>query len=181
MLFVAAALEIIYLPVALIGLFVGTFWALSLVLHLPVGEGTLNLFYTVPSFCAGVAMYLIHEKFGMSRAIALGCLAGLLLAVPTGHLLVVFPILGAYPVIYLGMSQSIFLGNATRFGDLSYGTYLYGWPVEQLVRSWAGPALTGWGLFLISLPLAAACGWLSWHLVERHALAFKTIVRRQRE
>jgi peptidoglycan/LPS O-acetylase OafA/YrhL len=80
-------------------------------------------------------------------------------------------------VIYLGLSKSITLGNATRFGDLSYGTYLYGWPVEQVVRSAMGISATGLSLFLISLPLAAACGWLSWHLIEKHALSLKAAAR----
>jgi peptidoglycan/LPS O-acetylase OafA/YrhL len=122
---------------------------------------------------------VLHSRqYGLSRRIALGCVIGLLLFAPTGHLFVVSPILAAYPLIYLGMSASIPLGNATRFGDLSYGTYLYGWPVTQVVRSVAGTALSGWGLFLISLPLAMACGWLSWHLVEKHALALKAVIRR---
>jgi hypothetical protein len=33
--------------------------------------------------------------------------------------------------------------------------------------------LSAWVLFLISLPFAAMCGWLSWHLIEKHALALK--------
>jgi hypothetical protein len=51
-----------------------------------------NLLYTLPSFSAGVGMYLIHARFGMSRVIALGCVAGLVLIAPTGHLMVIFPI-----------------------------------------------------------------------------------------
>jgi peptidoglycan/LPS O-acetylase OafA/YrhL len=177
-LFCMAALEVISIPILLFGLFVvSMFLALSLVVNLPVGDVGINLLYTVPSFCAGAAIELIHTKYRLSGTIALGCLCGLILVAPTGYLMVLFPILGAYPVIYLGMSESIFLGNATRFGDLSYGTYLYGWPVTQLVRSEVGTSLTGWGLFLISLPLAVTCGWLSWHLVEKHALALKKAVR----
>ena len=96
-------------------------------------------------------------------------------------LVVVSPILAAYPIIYLGMSQSIYLGNATKFGDLSYGTYLYGWPILQIIRGVAGTSLSGWGLFLIALPLAAACGGLSWHLVEKRALAYKAMIHRSHE
>ena len=133
----------------------------------------LNLLYTLPSFCAGVAMYFIHARLGLSRNIALSCLVGLGLIAPTGQLIILFPLLAAYPVTYLSLSNSIRLGKATKFGDLSYGTYLYGWPVEQIVRSVVGTSLSGWAFFLISFPLAASCGWLSWHLVEKHALALK--------
>ena len=182
MLFFIAALGIIAIPIALVGFFAGSVLiALSWVVQLPVSQATANFLVVVPSFCAGVAMFLIHARFGMSRIIALVCLAGLVLIAPTGYLMVFFPILGAYPLIYLGTSNSIFLGRATQFGDLSYGTYLYAWPVGQIVRSVAGPSLTGYGLFLITLPLAAACGWLSWHLVEKHALALKSLVSRPSE
>jgi peptidoglycan/LPS O-acetylase OafA/YrhL len=123
-------------------------------------------------------MYFAHLLFGISKAFAFACCGALLLAAPTGHLMVLFPILASYPLIALGMTSSISLGNAARFGDLSYGTYLYGWPIEQVVRSLAGERLSGWPLFLISFPLAAACGWLSWHLVEKHALVLKRLVGR---
>jgi peptidoglycan/LPS O-acetylase OafA/YrhL len=127
-LFFLAALELISIPIALFGLFAGSaLLALSLVTNLSASDATMNLIYTVPSFCAGVVMYFIHAKYGLSRTIALACAAGLLVVAPTGGLIVMSPILAAYPVIYLGMSRSIYLGNATKFGDLSYGTYLYGW------------------------------------------------------
>ena len=54
--------------------------------------------------------------------------------------------------------------------DLSYGTYLYGWPAQKLVLMLlpaAPPAL-----FLLALPLALGCALLSWRLVERPALAW---------
>jgi peptidoglycan/LPS O-acetylase OafA/YrhL len=62
------------------------------------------------------------------------------------------------------------IGGATRFGDLSYGIYLYGWPIEQTVRYLLADAATWWLVFLISLPLAASAAMLSWVLVEKPAL-----------
>lgn len=174
-LFFLAALDLIGIPIAILGLVCAALFSLSVMIELPIGDATINLLYCLPSFCLGVAMYFVHAKFGMSRAIALGCLAALLLVAPTGQLMVLFPILAAYPVIYLGLSESISLGNATKFGDLSYGTYLYGWPVEQVVQGVMGKSLSPWSLFAVSLPIAMACGWLSWHLVEKRALAFKTV------
>lgn len=176
-LFFLALLNLVSMRIALFGLFAGSaLLALSLLINFPFSEVWMNLIYTFPSFCAGVAMYFVHAKYGLSGKIAVGCVAALLVVAPTGGLLVMSPILAAYPIVYLGMSRSIYLGNATRFGDLSYGTYLYGWPVEQVIRSFAGTSLSGWGLFLMALPLAAACGVLSWHLVEKRALALKTLI-----
>ncbi len=58
-----------------------------------------------------------------------------------------------------------------RMPDVSYGTYLYGWPIQCLWISYAGGS--PWVTFLVSTPLAMLMGWLSWTLVERPALALK--------
>ena len=177
LLFIFAALELVILPIAMFGLLAGTgLFAILLSGWLPLSGVSENLLYTVPSFCAGVAMYLLHGRFKLSRNVAIGFAIVLLLAAPTGWLLVLFPILAAYPVIYFGLSNIRWVKDATKFGDLSYGTYLYGWPVEQVVRGVIGPSVSGWTLCLISLPIAVACGWASWHLVEKHALSLKGLV-----
>jgi peptidoglycan/LPS O-acetylase OafA/YrhL len=176
-LFIFAALEFISLPVVLFGLFTGSgLLGLSLVLKLPFSEATSNLIYTLPSFCAGIAIYLINTKFTLSRTVAIGFGIGVLLVAPTGQLMVLFPILAAYPVIYFGLSRVQPFGDATKFGDFSYGMYLYGWPIEEIIRGVTGPSLSGWSLCLVSLPLALACGWLSWHLVEKRALVLRGVV-----
>jgi len=56
-------------------------------------------------------------------------------------------------------------------GDLSYGVYLYGWPVGQALTALLGPtdpAMLALLSCLAVMPLAAA----SWVLVERPSLAF---------
>ena len=63
-------------------------------------------------------------------------------------------------------------GPSSRGSDLSYGTYLYGWPVQQALhalharRRAAGPAGPA-----LALTLAVAA--LSWFAVEKPALALK--------
>jgi peptidoglycan/LPS O-acetylase OafA/YrhL len=61
-----------------------------------------------------------------------------------------------------------------RFGDYSYGIYLWGYPAQQIVAAMAG-GLHGYGNtvagFLIALLLAIA----SWHLVEQPALRLKRL------
>lgn len=59
-----------------------------------------------------------------------------------------------------------------RFGDYSYGLYLWGFPVQQLVQS-AWPSLGALGNAAISLPLALGCGVLSWCAIERPALRLR--------
>ncbi len=58
-----------------------------------------------------------------------------------------------------------------RMPDISYGTYLYGWPIECLWISFVGGS--PWITFLVATPASLAMGWLSWTLVERPALRLK--------
>ena len=67
---------------------------------------------------------------------------------------------------------------AAHFGDLSYGLYIYGWPVEQAVMWLCGGHAAWWQVFLMALPTAAALAFLSWHLVERPMLRLKPGGRR---
>lgn len=59
-----------------------------------------------------------------------------------------------------------------RWGDPSYGIYLWGWPVQQLLVS-AMPEMTPWQNFLMAAPIATLLGYLSWWCLERQALRLK--------
>jgi len=59
-----------------------------------------------------------------------------------------------------------------KYGDPSYGIYLWGWPIQQLtIFVW--PEITPWKNCIISLFFAIAMGYASWHLIERPALSLK--------
>jgi peptidoglycan/LPS O-acetylase OafA/YrhL len=63
--------------------------------------------------------------------------------------------------------------NPGRFGDISYGVYLYAFPVQQMLIMHFGPGMD-WGKmvalsFALTVPLATA----SWFFVEKPALARK--------
>jgi peptidoglycan/LPS O-acetylase OafA/YrhL len=62
----------------------------------------------------------------------------------------------------------------TEKTDLSYGIYLYAFPVQQVIASF--PSLRSWALnFLIALPVTAGLAWLSWHFVEQPFLQMKNV------
>ncbi len=64
-----------------------------------------------------------------------------------------------------------------RFGDYSYGLYLWGFPVQQSVMHlW--PSMKVYQNLAISLPIALALSVLSWHIVEKPALTLKRWPRR---
>src|SRR6266853_683674 len=105
--------------------------------------------WLVGFFAAGMILYKLRDTRLLDGRIALLALAGLALN----------PRLPVIP--------------AARFGDLSYGLYIYGWPVEEAAMWLSGGRAAWWQVFLIALPAASAMAFLSWHLVERPVLRLK--------
>lgn len=79
----------------------------------------------------------------------------------------------AYAVLAIGSASTPVLKQAGRFGDVSYGLYLYGFPVAQAL-SWAfGRSIPLVGHIVISILIALLFALASWHFVEKKALRLK--------
>lgn len=85
----------------------------------------------------------------------------------------------ATPVIVLLTAYSTLVAASFRIPvasrwcdqtDLSYGLYLYGWPVAQAVLT-TFPLLYTWHLTALTLGIALPLAAISWVLLERPALA----------
>ena len=85
-----------------------------------------------------------------------------------------FTFLIAYPLIWFGAVQFKPLAWFSSSSDISYGLYLFGWPVTLLIRSFIGDGLSGYEMTALALPLTALVAYASWYLVEEPALRFKT-------
>ena len=123
----------------------------------------------VASFLAAVSIYLYKDRLPFSNLAGLTSLAiaMFLLDYPQLCYLAPFPI--AYGTVWLGLMRP----PAIPFGDLSYGVYLFHFPVEQTLMHFF-PAIHAWWLLtILSLPLTAMFAWLSWTLVEQPVLSRK--------
>ncbi len=79
-------------------------------------------------------------------------------------------------LISVGSSSWPLLSQAGRFGDLSYGAYLYAFPIQQSIYAlWPGLSF-GSNLAVVTL-LTLVAAWLSWHFVEAPALRLKRYLR----
>jgi peptidoglycan/LPS O-acetylase OafA/YrhL len=134
--------------------------------------------WLVGFFAAGMVLYKLRHTRIFDGRIALLALAGLVLSVPLRQFLVLFPVFGCYLALWLALTPRLPVIRAARFGDLSYGIYIYGWPAEQGAIWLLGGGAAWWQVFLIAMPTAATLAFLSWHLVERPALRFKPATRR---
>lgn len=177
-----------YVAIAAIGYIIGirasTIAGTTLVLLIAIGLSRFSTWSFVndvtlvaPGFFVGSFLFAIglHKRRSLFSSIMLVTVSAVALAIAFafGALLRVFPIAAASPLILLATSRSIRLPRVRRVGDISYGTYLYGWPVEQFLRALIGP-VSGWLLFAAALPVTYLCGFISWRLVERPALRLKS-------
>ncbi len=133
---------------------------------------TGSVLWLLGFFVIGMLLQQMPPERALDGRIALLALAGLIASVPLHAFILLFPLCGGYLVIYLALHPRLPALPAARFGDLSYGLYIYGWPVEQTVL-YLRPTATWWELFLIAYPATAVVAFLSWHLVEKRALRLK--------
>jgi peptidoglycan/LPS O-acetylase OafA/YrhL len=75
----------------------------------------------------------------------------------------------AYGVLVLGFLARL---PVLRRVDLSYGVYLYGWPMQQL--AFVVGATSVLSNIMLATVLAGACAALSWNLIEYPALQLKS-------
>lgn len=54
--------------------------------------------------------------------------------------------------------------------DLSFGIYLYSWPVQQMLIHWFGASMSAIKLFVVSLTITAPIALISWLKVEQPTL-----------
>ncbi len=125
-------------------------------------------------FVSGMVLYkLRHKRRIFDGRLALLAAAGLVASVPLRQFIELFPLFGGYLAIYAALEPRLPVIPAARFGDLSYGLYIYGWPVEATIMHLSGGQAAWWQVFLLALPIAAAIAWLSWHVVEEPMLRLK--------
>jgi peptidoglycan/LPS O-acetylase OafA/YrhL len=84
----------------------------------------------------------------------------------------------AYGALWLGFARAPALLAYNKMGDFSYGTYIYGFLVGQVIAA-VMPHIGVGALMALSLSISLLCGMLSWKFVERPALQLrKTLIAR---
>lgn len=131
------------------------------------GETPGSTLWLLGFFASGMCCYRLRQRGLIRGRWALLALAGLVLSVPARVFLPAFPVFGSYLIIWLALNPRLPSIRAARFGDLSYGLYIYGWPIEQCIVYASGGTAPWWAVFLIGTAVAVPTAFLSWHLVEK--------------
>jgi len=168
----------------IVAVLIGLLWLGFFRLLSELGLGDAVLFSAVPLreaaklgaiFFSGAFLYLVRERFKASSDLAL--LAVLILAATgfTGAgpaaLMAALPIL----VLWLAFLPLEGLSRFGKYGDFSYGIYIYAFPVQQCVIQALGSAASPLIVFVCSFVPALILAVLSWHLIEKPALELKRL------
>lgn len=126
------------------------------------------------AFLVGATLGIYAERIPYDDR--LGILSAVVLVVTmfTGGFAVLGIPAGGYLVLYLAARLPRSFQWIGAKNDYSYGVYVYGFLVQQCL---AQVEAYRWGYVLFTLaafPVTFALAWLSWHLIEKRALALKS-------
>ena len=131
-------------------------------------------------FTTGVAMYVWRHRIPYSAWLLAGavlvcvaiaaCGPGEHLTYPLVNLLA--PPALVYVTAYMGVSDFPTLPVFHR-GDYSYGIYLYGFPIQQVVLDVFPWIRHGTVLFALSFPVIVLFSIFSWHVIEKPVLRLR--------
>ena len=118
-------------------------------------------------FFAGMVYYVYRDKITINAWVAAVC-AAILAASAAFHLLggavfFCFP----YIMMYLGFGTKRKLSGFAKKGEISYGMYLCGWPIQQMVCQGFGGRMDPYLNALLAFPIAVLCGILLNRFVEQ--------------
>ena len=131
-------------------------------------------FYCGLYFFTGVVTYQHRDRIVRSPILAISALTLLLLSFLAPILLVLLmPLCGGYLLFYVAFHPEIRLYAFAVHGDFSYGLYLYGFPMQQLLVHWSGGRMHPLALFAWGLPLTLCFAAMSWYGIERPFLRWK--------
>lgn len=74
-------------------------------------------------------------------------------------------------ILLFGLFSFYPINNINKIGDLSYGIYIYSFPIQQTLMYYF--KFSTYKLIYLSIILSLIFGFISWHLVEKKALILK--------
>ncbi len=130
-------------------------------------------------FLAGAAAWTVRGRIPFSRGLLAVSLIGLYAASGVSLRDFALKLFLPYLMLYAAMAGGVGSRLKRAVGDLSYGTYLFGFPVTLSVMA-VGGNLSVHQTFFAALATTLLCAWLSWRFVEQPCLRLKARAKRHR-
>lgn len=163
--------RLIFLPIAVLA--VGHFWLLG---KLGIESYFIkNIFKLGLLYYSGSALFLYRDDIPWRGWIAALLFVALVATFRTAIGPLVYFIALPYLVLYLAYAPLPFVSRFGKYGDFSYGLYIYAFPFQQLTIYLFGPQVGVLGLTLIAFVPTLILAAMSWHLIEAPAMKLKRL------
>ncbi|AJQ85650.1 hypothetical protein AZ54_20880 [Xanthomonas oryzae pv. oryzae PXO86] len=96
-----------------------------------------------------------------------------LLLFQNDHQLIAVFLFTPFFFVVLGNLSFPIMRRFGRFGDMSYGIYIYAFPVQQTLFWLWGESISFNTSLALALTITGLLAWISWHLIEQPALRLK--------
>ncbi|MBB5462863.1 acyltransferase [Paraburkholderia sp. Cpub6] len=148
--------------------------ASGIVLTMPTQE----LYRCASSFIVGALLWQLRDDFRLPdwswMPIVVFLLAVHATAVEVWSLILLVPL----ATVSFANASYGFIRRAGRFGDVSYGLYVYAFLIQQTLMHYF-PSIGVNRFFVWSAALSAMAGFASWHLIEKRAIKLKGTLSRR--
>jgi peptidoglycan/LPS O-acetylase OafA/YrhL len=127
-------------------------------------------------FAAGVLLWFLRER--LPQSVLAGATAGglvvAMLLLDRGWYLALAPVPLAFLLLWLGARLPVRVGVRN---DISYGTYLFAFPLQQVLVIAHVPEVVGPFWFaVLSVAVTVPVAWASWLLVEKPSMRLRRLV-----
>ena len=120
-------------------------------------------------FSLGVGLFAFRNRIKISWSLGFFLAALMSVTLGTAWDRVISPVATGYGAVLLGSIPLPGLRSFTNKVDLSYGVYIFSWPISQTLL-FTMPDISTSSLIISSCGLAISAAVLSWNLVEKPAL-----------
>jgi peptidoglycan/LPS O-acetylase OafA/YrhL len=134
-----------------------------------------SFFDLFPFFAVGMLIYSYKDKIVLNKWNAMLSFFMIIISLKFGGFVEIFTIFGAYLIFYFAYNKKIKLSEFSKYGDFSYGIYVYAFPIQQTVTYFNGIEISVFMNIVVSLPITLIIAFFSWHLIEKPALNLKRI------
>lgn len=134
----------------------------------PLAARVLEL---ITFFFLGATAYAFRERVPIKGWLAAICAVSLALSLPTRAYGAIIPLALSYLTLFA--AAKIPIRNFDRRLDLSYGLYIYAFPIQQLLALFGLNAFGYAAYFVLAYALGLLFALMSWLTIEKRCLALK--------
>jgi peptidoglycan/LPS O-acetylase OafA/YrhL len=124
------------------------------------------------AFATGVALWVARDQVPRSPVLLALAFALVVVPLPSGVHSAAAIVAVPYLVVVLGSAAPGRLRALTSRGDVTYGVYVYSFPIQQTLAHGI-PGIGPAAMLALSFPLSWLVGLVSWRVVERPAIALR--------